>query len=68
MFTNVFKICVICIKPILTKIQILSYILTYITFEKFLSFSFCEYKVSYIRCFLIFSQVNSPRTGYTVYC
>ena len=39
---------VIFIKHILFIIQILSYILTYITYEKIVSFSFCEYNLSYI--------------------
>ena len=46
-------------------IQILSYILNYITSKKILSFSFCEYKLPYIFR-ILFSNiitVNSPCVG-----
>ena len=42
------------IKHILFIIQILSYILTYITSKKILSFSFCEYKLPYIFSHIVF--------------
>ena len=58
-FTNILKICVICIKPILFIIHISSYILTYITFKKILNYSSCEYKLLYIFSHVVFKYHRS---------
>ena len=58
-FYKYLKIYIICIKPILFIIQFLSYILTYITSKKILSFSFCEYKLPYIFPHVVFKYYRS---------